>query len=89
MLGKRAILAETKDDFFIKLKAFLESPKWIMDKPVNDEFLCQYGTYLNDGNSDKRVAEFLFGLTNQNTYDDSGDNNNEQLDTNCSNACRH
>lgn len=88
LLGKRAILAETKDDFFAKLKAFLESPKWIMPKPVNDEFLCHYGTYLNDGNSDKRVAEFLFGLANQNTCYDSGDNH-EQLSTNCSNACRH
>ena len=62
LLAKRAILADTKNEFFRKLEVFLCSPRWQLNKPINDEFLCHYGTYLNDGNSGRRVAEFLFKL---------------------------
>ena len=75
LLKKRAIFADTKDGFFEKLENFLHTPEWTLDKPVNDEFLCHYGTYLNDGNSDKRVAEFLFKVVNENNYQNLRNNN--------------
>jgi hypothetical protein len=62
MLKKRAVFADNRDEFLEKLWAFLQKPDWTLEQPVNDEFLHHYGTYLNDGNSDKRVTEFLFQL---------------------------
>lgn len=81
LLKKRAIFADTKDKFFENLEIFLQSQEWTLDKPVNDEFLCHYGTYLNDGNSDKRVTEFLFELANGTNYQNSW-NNNERCNRN-------
>jgi hypothetical protein len=60
MLKKRAVFADNRDAFFEKLGTFVQKPDWTLEKPVNDEFLRHYGTYLNDGNSDKRVAQFLY-----------------------------
>ncbi len=81
LFKKRAIFADTKDEFFEKLENFLHTPEWTLDKPVNDEFLCHYGTYLNDGNSDKRVTEFLFELANGKNCQNLR-NNNEHFNRN-------
>ncbi len=62
LLKKRSILADTRYDFFIKLEDFLRNPDWILPESVNDEFLCHHATYLNDGKSAERTAEFLFQL---------------------------
>jgi hypothetical protein len=81
LLKKRAIFADTKNEFFEKLENFLHNSEWTLDKPVNDEFLCRYGTYLNDGNSDKRVTDFLFELANGKNFQNSR-NNNEHFNRN-------
>jgi len=72
-----SVFADTKDEFFEKLGVFLQSQEWSLEKPINDEFLSHYGTYLNDGRSDERVTEFLFELANGINYQNSG-NDNEQ-----------
>lgn len=59
-LKKRAIYSDNKQEFFYKLENFLNTPDWKLSKPVNDEFLCNFGTHLNDGKSAERTAEFLF-----------------------------
>lgn len=59
-LKKRAIYSDNKQEFFYKLENFLNAPDWTLSKPVNDEFLCNFGTHLNDGKSAERTAEFLF-----------------------------
>jgi hypothetical protein len=82
LLRKRAIFADTKDGFFENLNNFLHTYNWTLHKPVNDEFLCHYGTYLNDGNSHKRVTEFLFKLANENNRQNLR-NNNEHFNRNC------
>lgn len=77
LLKKRALFADNKDEFFEKLSVFLQSQNWSLDKPVNDEFLSHYGTYLSDGRSDERVTEFLFTLANG-VNDQNPENDNEQ-----------
>lgn len=62
LLAKRAILSETKGQFFDKLENFVKNIDWTVGKPVNDEFLHHFGTHLNDGKSAERTAEFLFKL---------------------------
>lgn len=62
LLRKRAILAATPDQFIAEIKAFLRRSDWSLPKPVNDEFLMEYGTYLNDGKSAERAVQLLSEL---------------------------
>jgi hypothetical protein len=59
LLRKRAIVKESREEFLREITNFLSRPDWRLPKPVNDEFLMEYGTYLNDGRSTERSVEVL------------------------------
>ncbi len=61
-LKKRAFYSNNRKDFFYQLENYLNTPDWTSSTPVNDEFLCNFGTHLNDGRSAERTSEFLYKL---------------------------
>jgi len=65
LLRKRATVSETREEFLQDIADFLHRPDWTLPRPVNDEFLCAYGTYLNDGRSAERAAQLLMDLAKQ------------------------
>lgn len=63
LLRKRAVYAETREEFFESLERFLQQEDWTLPKPVNDEFLVEYCTCATDGRSAERCAAFLHDCT--------------------------
>lgn len=59
LLSKRAIVAEEPDEFIEKVRSFLCAGDFSELTTPNDEFLCAYGTHLNDGRSAERAADFV------------------------------
>lgn len=62
LLRKRAMLADSAEEFLREIDAYLQRPDWRLPEPVNDEFLMAYGTHLNDGRSAERAVVLLRDL---------------------------
>jgi hypothetical protein len=62
LLRKRARVSETPDDFVNDIRSFLDSGDFSEIQTPNDEFLCAFGTHLNDGRSAQRAVEQLLLL---------------------------
>ena len=63
LLRKRAIVGDTPDEFVNQVRSFLEAGDFSEVSEPDDEFLCAYGTYLNDGRSAERAAEVILEIT--------------------------
>jgi len=59
LLRKRMILSASGERFLRDIAAMLSQADWSLPEPVNDEFLMEYGTYLNDGHSAERAVNLL------------------------------
>jgi hypothetical protein len=59
LLRRRAIVSETAAEFLKSIADFLAHEDWTLPSPVNDDFLIEYGTFLNDGRSDDRAVALL------------------------------
>jgi hypothetical protein len=62
LLRKRAIVADTSEEFLQEINKFLVLRDWTVCEPVNDEFLIQYGTHMNDGRAVDRSEKLLYDL---------------------------
>ncbi len=58
-LKKRVFYSEDLDAFVKRLEEILVTQDFDNAQYKNDEFLCQYGTYKNDGSSLNRVVEAI------------------------------
>lgn len=65
-LRKRGIFCGNEDDFFKAFKEQLTICPGDNDL-VNDDFLKAYATHLQDGDSSKRIVQFLYKIVNDNS----------------------
>jgi hypothetical protein len=61
-LKKRAIVAETPDDFLKEINAFLTKGDYSPLTNPNREFLSHFFTYTDDGNSAKRATDAIIKI---------------------------
>jgi len=62
MLRKRAVVAETPDEFAASVAAFLQMGTYPEIEHPNDDFLLCYATHLGDGRSAARAADLIASL---------------------------
>ena len=59
LLSARAIVTTNQPAFLQEIDAMLRRPVWRAPEPINDEFLCRYGTAQQDGRSAERAVHAL------------------------------
>ncbi len=62
ILAKRAVVAESGDDFIRQIKMLLEQGRYTPISKPDEEFLRTYDTYLNDGESALRAATAIYDI---------------------------